>query len=459
MKPARAFFFLFSVLSLFILLSWLINDLRKPVIVPAHPEIADLSPPPAPAMSDSSQTVVPARQDSTVEQNGKSPLPEHTDGFLFSADDTVRLQPFRKKLKDLQHEQQPVRVLYFGDSQIEGDRITATLRDQFQGRFGGAGPGLIAADKYYHTGHQLIMNRSDNWKLADFMDREELNPSLLFRHARLTAGDGEGWFRINRLKFSKSKPDFSVLKLFFLSTGLCHINIEADGVPTDTVISNTPNQLQCIRIPFQQTPNDLRIRFSPSDSLTVTSLSLESPTGLLVDNISLRGLSYPTFTRSDRQALKNMLDEMNPGLFILHFGVNLVPWPSEDYALFRRSFTRQIRFLKEHCPSAPILIIGVSDMSQRVEGAFVSYPNIQQIKQLQHEIAAETHCVFFDLEAYMGGPGSMVDWVTAQPPLARTDYTHFTGEGAKKIGLELARLLLEEREQEQEQHTTTWNSR
>lgn len=455
MKPARAFFFLFSVLSLFILLSWLINDLRKPVSVPAVPEIADLSP--APAMSDSSPSVLPARQDSTDEQNGKSPLPEHTDGFLFSADDTVRLQPFRKKLKDLQHEQQPVRVLYFGDSQIEGDRITATLRNQFQGRFGGAGPGLIAADKYYHTGHQLIMNRSDNWKLADFMDRKEPNPSLLFRNAKLTAGDGEGWFRINRLKFSKPKPDFSVLKLFLLSTGPCHINIEADGVLTDTLISTNLNHLQCIQIPFQQTPNNLRIHFLPSDSLTVTSLSLESPAGLLVDNISLRGLSYPTFTRSDRQALKNMLDEMNPSLFILHFGVNLVPWPSNDYALFRRSFTRQIRFLKEHCPSAPILIIGVSDMSQRVEGAFVSYPNIQQIKQLQHEIAIETHCAFFDLEAYMGGPGSMVDWVTAQPPLARTDYTHFTGEGAEKIGLELTRLLLDE--QEQVQNTTTWNSR
>lgn len=34
----------------------------------------------------------------------------------------------------------------------------------------------------------------------------------------------------------------------------------------------------------------------------------------------------------------------------------------------------------------------------------------------------------------MGGRNSMVSWVEADPPLAATDYTHFSPLGARKVG-------------------------
>ena len=57
----------------------------------------------------------------------------------FPAGDSTVLFPFFSKLD--QAGKTLVRVLHYGDSQIEGDRITGYLRNRFQKKFGGSGPG------------------------------------------------------------------------------------------------------------------------------------------------------------------------------------------------------------------------------------------------------------------------------------------------------------------------------
>lgn len=50
---------------------------------------------------------------------------------------------FYEKLANAQKNDQLVRVLHYGDSQIEADRISGTLRENLQRKFGGSGVGLI----------------------------------------------------------------------------------------------------------------------------------------------------------------------------------------------------------------------------------------------------------------------------------------------------------------------------
>ena len=44
-----------------------------------------------------------------------------------------------------------VNICHYGDSQIEGDRMTSFIRQRLQTQFGGAGPGLIPAINVYST--------------------------------------------------------------------------------------------------------------------------------------------------------------------------------------------------------------------------------------------------------------------------------------------------------------------
>ena len=44
----------------------------------------------------------------------------------------------------------------------------------------------------------------------------------------------------------------------------------------------------------------------------------------------------------------------------------------------------------------------------------------------------------------MGGEGSMLKWVGANPPLAGKDYTHFNARGSKKVAQLLYKELIKE---------------
>jgi len=55
---------------------------------------------------------------------------------------------------------------------------------------------------------------------------------------------------------------------------------------------------------------------------------------------------------------------------------------------------------------------------------------------VRDELKAATHKaggVYWDMYKAMGGKNSMIAWVNASPPLAGTDFTHFTPQGTSVI--------------------------
>ena len=451
MKPVRAFLFLFFVLSLFLLISSRMSENNDYMLIPSGDEDHFASQP--------TQHIAFAKGSISAPQITNPGVTSHEflidhSTLFFSKNDSLHLEKLFLKLNRINEDDSPVRIVYFGDSQIEGDRITSTLRKRLQSRFGGMGPGLIPVAEYYNPAHQLVVSISKGWELQSFQDSMVSNQSILFRRALLSGKDSDTWFRISRIKSLGPNEDYRVVKLFYKSENGFPLEVKRSGqiIFADTLSGTVGVDEK--EFVLNDTPNVLRFTFSPADSLSVLGMSLESKTGLMVDNVSLRGLSYPTFTSSEERGLKEMLSLINPGLFIFHFGVNLVPYQSEDYRDFRVKMKRQINFIKKVYPDVPILIIGVSDMAKNENGVFTSYDNIPQIKQVQREISDETQSVFWDLHAFMGGGGSINDWVNATPPLAAKDYIHFTNKGAERVGAELARMLLEEYDKNNE--TVAW---
>ncbi|WP_163709094.1 GDSL-type esterase/lipase family protein [Mangrovibacterium lignilyticum] len=462
MKPVRAFLFLVSVLSLLFLVSFYrLKRSQEQLHVPISqapieallndedsiPEFQELD---SIAHSDSLLLLSDVLEADSVKAEIIS-----FDDLIFAPTDSVRFTALTERLHSLPGTKQQVRIFYYGDSQIEGDHITSALRKSFQARYGGKGPGLIAPDQYYNPPHQLIMTLSDNWQNLTIKEMRGENRSIVFRNALTVSGDEPAWFRINRLRFLDPQADYNQLRFFLYCSDNSRVELSNSAQPVFQTQIDTIDQVQEFKMSFNETPDDLKLSFSTNDSLWVTGLSLESETGVFVDNIALRGLSYPPFSSSDRASLKQMSDKLQPSLFILHFGVNVVPYFSENYKAFRYQLNRQINLIRQLRPDASILIIGVSDMAHRVEGEFVSYENINQIKQIQLELAMKNGCAFWDLENYMGGPGSMIRWVNTEPPLGRKDYIHFSAAGAEQVGRELARILINEIEYSQ---LTAWKN-
>jgi hypothetical protein len=163
----------------------------------------------------------------------------------------------------------------------------------------------------------------------------------------------------------------------------------------------------------------------------IYGISFESVGGIQVDNIAMRGGSGLIFTSMNRGTQQAMLDELEPGLILLQYGGNVVPYMSSSY--YRRAFKRQLKFFRELCPGIPVIVIGPSDMAIRENGYFVTYPGLVGIRDALRDAALESGCGFWDLYEAMGGESSMASFVQADPPLASTDYIHFTNLGVNLV--------------------------
>jgi hypothetical protein len=78
----------------------------------------------------------------------------------------------------------------------------------------------------------------------------------------------------------------------------------------------------------------------------------------------------------------------------------------------------------------------------RYRGRRLPFPHLDDVIDIQRQVALENGCAFWDWRSRMGGPGSVREWV--QAGLSQGDYVHFTGAGYRLVGDMLIEELLEQ---------------
>jgi lysophospholipase L1-like esterase len=186
----------------------------------------------------------------------------------------------------------------------------------------------------------------------------------------------------------------------------------------------------------------IRLAAHLSQGGRIYGISFESYRGLQVDNIAMRGGSGLIFTKMNREQQLRMMEYLAPGLLILQYGGNVVPYINADR--YGRKFRQELAFLKDLCPGVPIVLIGPSDMSLKEKGEFVTYPGVEPVRNALRRAAMGSGVAFWDLYEAMGGRNSMPSFVHAEPPLASTDYVHFTALGVNLVAEMFYNALMEE---------------
>jgi len=342
----------------------------------------------------------------------------------------------------------PLRVLYYGDSQIENDRITSVFRNELQAKYGGTGRGLVPVENIYNTANNLILIPSDNWETDAVISsaREPLDLGFLCKAFRIIHTRNRedsltsSWIKIKTLH-DQTAGGYSVVSLYYRASGRSRVSLAMNN-RHPVVQELQGNAVKELRIHLGQTPEILDLQFTTNGEITLYGLTLESPAGIMVDNIALRGMAYPGWSAMDTSRLKQMASLVDPALVILHFGINVVPYIASDYRYYKDYLTRELDVISRILPDIPVLMVSVSDMARKTEGLLASYPNLELILRVQKEAALEKGCAFWNLYEAMGGEGSMIQWVERQPPLGNTDYVHFTPLGADYVGSLLANQFM-----------------
>lgn len=344
-----------------------------------------------------------------------------------------------------------IHVLHYGDSQIEGDRMTGLFRSRFQTQFGGRGTGLISPVPLV-ANSSISQTWSSNWKRYTAYGYEDIKNS----HNRFGVmgafgkyvSDGKdtttAWIDIA----PRSGNSFSKVVIYLT-------NIVA---PTEIQLSLEDSLIQSVVIPPNSEPvretlvlnqgigKKIRVVFKSTESPEVHGLSLESGAGVYADNIAWRGSSGTIFRKMESRDLRSQMQWLNTRLVILQFGGNTIPaltsaQGAKDYGNY---FKSQIAHVKQLCPGASIVVIGPSDMSTSVDGVYQTWPYLEVVRDAMKEAAFAQDCGFWDMYEVMGGKNSMVSWVNSNPPYAGTDYTHFTPGGAKRIADLFYKSLMKE---------------
>lgn len=360
------------------------------------------------------------------------------------------LDKFFEKLSNLDIEGK-IRIMHYGDSQIEGDRISAFIRSKLQAKFGGMGMGLCSPVPVYSQ-FSIVQSSSANWnRYTGFgygtanSQHNKFGPMIAF--SRYAPETDSLWKKPSTkysawISFSKSDVGYSntnqyknVSLYYGNSKAKVKVTLKSNDIVVATDSLNAGNELFVYTYKSDSYLDNLIIEFEGYDSPDVYAVSFEDESGIYVDNIALRGSSGTVFTTTDGALLTQAYTYMGVDLFILQFGGNSVPYilDKKSAEQFANHFYYQIMFLKRIVPDACIIVIGPSDMAYKEKDFYISYPNLVNIINALRDATHKAGGVYWDMYTAMGGKNSMRAWVNANPQLACPDFIHFTPYGTQVI--------------------------
>lgn len=357
----------------------------------------------------------------------------------FPNNDISKIFPFFRMLERCAKGKDLVRILHYGDSQIEADRISSYIREQLQQKFGGYGPGMAPAIQPIPS-MSVSQFASDSLPrfIADGTMRQKLSHNRYGVLAQMALLNGKVTLNYSARNWKKTQPrtkKFSQVRLLVGKT--------SDDFSAKLVVDGLQDSLQYIYDPseefsvlkWQLDTTISKFKLVLSGKAELYGVAIDGRSGVAVDNVPLRGSSGTFFHRISPTLLSRSMDALNVRMILLEFGGNATPYVNSDESVsdYKQMIARQIRYLKSHYPKAQILLIGPADMSMKIDGELQTYPFLEEIVNAMEEAALENDAYFWNMYQVMGGRNSMVKWVEHQPAWAASDYIHFTESGANKI--------------------------
>ena len=370
-----------------------------------------------------------------TEQTQTNTIVDSTEIYDFCDSTSSNMEKLYLALSELKTKRKKIRIAYFGDSMIEGDLITQDLRNFLQSKFGGNGVGMMPITSVTASFRQSITHKfSKGWNVYSLVDTIAKKSNLGL---------------MGNVFYPKYNSDTSLLKnTDWVEYSTQHKNRKIENAilyygksSLDNYLEYQNKKLKLIKnnivnadtICINQNLSNIKISFVTQSSLPIFGLSIESDSGIFVDNFSLRGNSGVSLSKVKSEVYKEFDKLLNYDLIILHFGLNVVSENTTDYSWYVKSMNKTIAKLKSCFPNSAILLVSVSDKSYKTDSGFETLPGVPILVKNQMQLAEQNKIAFWNLYEKMGGYNTMVSWVESDTSYANKDYTHLNFRGANKV--------------------------
>lgn len=376
-------------------------------------------------------------EQSKQEQEASGTLPADLDSTVSPisrlADMSPRhdgMQHFFAQLRQRSRLGRPVRIAVLGDSFIEGDIFTGSLRSQLQARYGGAGVGWMPLTSETAGFRRTIRHEFKGWREYNQLRTKGRYPLPSHYY---TGSEGD-WVRYTLPK--GSQPCTEAI-LYYQSPQGTSLSVSIDGGEPTMIDLPESESLSAYKLNSSAFSS---IRFSlasGASGFVCYGVGLDGASGISVDNFSTRGNSGLTLRSLDSELNRAFCSARPYDLIILQYGLNTISQKQLDYSHYIKQFGGAIDHLRASIGSTECLLLGVSDRGTKSNGAVVTMPAVRALEQGQIRLAAEKGLVFWSTReavVRLGGIGAL-----ASRGWAAKDYTHLSHRG----GQELARQFLD----------------
>ncbi len=352
------------------------------------------------------------------------------------SNDSASLSFLYEKLYQLEKTKQGrVNIAHIGDSHIQADILSGSIRQKLQLRFGNAGRGLIfpyrVAKSNEPTTYKTITNANWDSKRNVFYDKP-----LPIGVSGFTVDTKDSSAEINLLVKDQPGLGYSFTKFtLFHDRGqnnyditICDdLNCER-GKFRSIDKSNNPFVSE---LKFDKPVRQIYIRNSVADtalqkSTRIYGMLLENDSaGVLYNMIGVNGAEYRHYNMS--KYFLQQFTYLNSDLIIISMGTNEGFYGGFDKDLFYKNIDTLITNIRNTNPNVAILLTTPGDSFRKSRKGRVKNPDMQVAEQTMIRYCLDHNLAYWDLYNIMGGYGSMAKWYTAK--LSAKDKVHFSGKG------------------------------
>ncbi len=338
-----------------------------------------------------------------------------------------------------------IRIAFLGDSFVEGDILTADLREQLQERFGGCGCGFAPTASPLTGFRRTVRTTSRGWSSYNIMQRRTTPADLSARHivsgwvCRPQQGASTRWECTDARRCIDSCREANLL---FSSREESRVEVTVNDSLHRTFDITPAAALR--RISVRGTIRSIEMKVLDGAAGFIGYGAQLGGDGVVVDNYSIRSNNGQAMFWSDA-ALNAQLDHEVGGydLVVLQYGLNIMQKDVDHYTNYATQLGKMIAYVRQCFPQAAVLVMGVSDRSTRsAEGDFVPMEAAKGLTRYQRKAAEAAGAAFWSTYDAMQQLGGMAGFVAQG--WAGKDYTHINYAGGREVATALYRALYRE---------------
>ena len=336
-----------------------------------------------------------------------------------------------------------VRVAFMGDSFVEGDILTADLRELLQDTFHGGGVGFAPVASPFTGFRQTIKTTSKGWAPYNIMQRKSAPAPYADDFfvsgwvAKASAGASTRWDMTTKRRHLE---EVERARLLFICRQRAEIGLKLNDGEERVFFFEGDEVVRQIVVEQEQIRSLEMTILSGAETFTGIGAEFDSKKGVAVDNFSIRSNNGQAMFWSNA-SVNSQINTMRPyDLVILQYGLNIMQAERHNYSLYGEQVEKMISYVESCFPGAAVLVMGVSDRSQKGEDGIKPMESAKSLTQSQREAAEHKGVAFWDTYAAMQRMGGMTEFVTNG--WAGKDYTHINYAGGARIARELYYAIL-----------------